>query len=143
MPYANPLPAMERTAMSQLSMAIVTTIFTRTVSKGKKLAIMKTYKKLAIIALIVTLLSCDKDEALRKQDYLFLKRYCTMVTVGGFMGIAEMCFEIGDVVNGYEKTKGMITIRIAEHSPLNDGPPTSASYQEFLDVPSHYLKLKK
>ena len=65
------------------------------------------------------------------------------MTVGGVVGIAERCFEIGDVVVGYEKTKGTVTIRIAEHSPLNDGPPTNASYQEFLDVPSDYLRLKE
>jgi hypothetical protein len=104
---------------------------------------MKNNKTLIIIALIVTTWGCEKEEALKVRDYIFLKQYCTTVTVGGVVGIAERCLEIGDIVTGYEKTKGTITIRIAEHSPLNDGPPTSASYQEFVDVPSDYLRLKE
>lgn len=60
-----------------------------------------------------------------------------------WVGITERCFEVGDVVVGYKKNERTITIRIAEHNPLNDGPPNSASYQELLDVPSDYLKLKE
>jgi hypothetical protein len=104
---------------------------------------MKNNKTLIIIALIVSTWGCEKEEALETRDYIFLKQYCATVTVGGVVGIAEKCFEIGDTAVGYEKTKGTITIRIAEHSSLNDGPPTSASYQEFLDVPSDYLELKE
>lgn len=104
---------------------------------------MKYANILSIILLIVAMFSCEKEETIKKQDYLFVKKYCAVVTVGGVVGIAERCFEIGDSVVGYNKTEGTITIRIAEQSPLNEGPPTSASYQEFLDVPSDYLKLKK
>lgn len=103
---------------------------------------MKNSKVLTLIALTVAMWGCEKQEPLREREYIFVKQYCAMVTVGGFVGIAERCFEIGDIVVGHTETKGTITIRIAEHNPLNDGPPTSASYQEFLDVPSGYLKLK-
>jgi len=98
---------------------------------------------LTIIALIIIIWGCEKEETLTGQDFIFVKKYCAMVTVGGVVGITERCFEIGDVVVGYKKNEGAITIRIAEHSPLNDGPPSSASYQELLDVPSDYLRLKK
>ena len=103
---------------------------------------MKNCKLLVIIALIVTPLGCAKEKPSGKQEYIFLKRYCATVTVGGVVGLAERCFEIGEVVVGFEKTNATVTIRIAEHGPLNDGPPSNTSYQEFLDVPSDYLRLK-
>jgi serine/threonine protein kinase len=55
----------------------------------------------------------------------------------------KKCYKIGDIVSGKEITSGKLTIRIAEHSTLNDGPPSSASYQEFLDVPLNYLEVLK
>jgi hypothetical protein len=94
-----------------------------------------------IMIMITVLGSCDEEQVRNEQNYVFLKEYCATVTVGGILGIAERCFEIGDVMTGYQKSEGIITIRIAKHSYLNDGPPSSASYQEYLDVPSDYLKL--
>jgi hypothetical protein len=96
----------------------------------------------AITALLFVTWGC-KDDAKEKQDYTFVKEYCAQVTVGGVVGVAEKCFKIGDVVVGSKKNKGIIAIRIAEHSPINEGPANSASYQEFLDVPVDYLILKE
>ncbi len=104
---------------------------------------MKNIYAISIILLIVLMGSCEKDEVSKELNYVFLKKYCKTVTVGGFVGLAEKCFEIGDIVVGEKKTEEIITIRIAPHSYLNDGPPTSASYQEFLDVPSDYLEILK
>jgi len=97
-----------------------------------------------ILALLVPILgSCEKGDIKKEHSYVFLKPYSQTVTVGGFIGLAEKCYKIGDIVVGSEKSEGKITIRIAEHSSLNDGPPSSASYQEFLDVPSNYMELIK
>jgi hypothetical protein len=111
------------------------------VSNDTKLRIVKTINTVAITALLFVTWGC-KDDAKEKQDYTFVKEYCAQVTVGGVVGVAEKCFKIGDVVVG-SKNKGAITIRIAEHSPINEGPANSASYQEFLDVPVDHLILKE
>lgn len=102
---------------------------------------MRIYRVLILALLVPILGSCEKGFFKNEHSYVFIKPYCETVTVGGFVGRAEKCFKIGDIVVGEEKTYGKITIRIAEHSYLNDGPPSSASYQEFLDVPSSYLVL--
>ena len=104
---------------------------------------MKYFYSIIITLLIVIMGSCDKEEANREMNYVFLKKYCATVTVGGVVGIAERCFEIGDVFVGEKKTEEIITIRIAAHIYLNDGPPSNVSYQEFLDVPSDYLEILK
>lgn len=98
---------------------------------------------LTIIALTIIIWGCEKEDTLINHDFIFVKKYCATVTVGGVVGITERCFEIGDLVVGYKKNEDTITIRIAEHNPLNDGPPSSASYQELLDVPSDFLRLKE
>jgi len=104
-------------------------------------------KKMKIINLFIPYLlvlflgSCKKEEIKLQQDYIFVKPLCEMVTVGGFVGIAEKCFKIGDIVTGEKTSEGTIIIRIAEHSYLNDGKPNSYSYQEFLEVSSEYLEL--
>jgi hypothetical protein len=92
---------------------------------------------------LLFLVSCTNDQTITNQTYVFTKPYCTTVTVGGVVGISEKCYKIGDIVIGTETTSGKVTIRIAEHSYLNDGPPSSASYQEFLDVPLDYLEITK
>ena len=93
---------------------------------------------------IFLLSACSKNEEVSvKEKYIFVKTYCTQVTVGGFIGITKKCFNVGDVVEGEEKTNGVITIRIADHSEINDGPPSPNSYQEFLDVPCEYLEKTK
>ncbi len=111
-------------------------------SKDTKLRIVKTINTVAIAALLFVTWGCN-DDAKEKQDYTFVKEHCAQVTVGGVIGVAEKCFKIGDVVVGSKKTKEIIAIRIAERSPINEGPANSASYQEFLDVPVDYLRLKE
>jgi hypothetical protein len=98
-------------------------------------------KRLGLLILII-IASCTNDQKITDQEYIFTKPYCETVTVGGVVGLAEKCFKIGDIVTGKEIKTGKLTIRIA-HSSLNDGPPNSASYQEFLDVPLNYLEIKK
>lgn len=92
--------------------------------------------------LIVNIWSCDQQLTSTFNDYIFTAPYCATVTVGGFVGRAEKCFTVGDFVKGQKEKDGFITIRIAAHSKSNDGPPGPQQYQEFLAVPSGYLKLK-
>jgi hypothetical protein len=87
--------------------------------------------------------SCSSEQVINDKTYVFTKPYCATITVGGVVGLAEKCYKIDDIVSGKEIKTGKLTIRIAEHSALNDGPPSSASYQEFLDVPINYLELSK
>ena len=104
---------------------------------------MKTILNLSIPLFLLFLGSCSSDRVITDKSYVFTKPYCAAVTVGGVVGLAEKCYKIGDIVSGKENTSGKLTIRIAEHSTLNDGPPSSASYQEFLDVPINYFALSK
>lgn len=104
---------------------------------------MKTFRILGLTFFLMIIASCTDNETPTDKTYVFTKPYCATITVGGVVGIAEKCFEIGDIVTGKEINSKKITIRIAEHSYLNDGPPTSASYQEFLDVPLNNLEIKK
>lgn len=95
------------------------------------------------LSFLLTLGSCTNDKVTTDSSYVFTKPYCATVTVGGVVGLAEKCYKIGDIVSGKENTSGKLTIRIAEHSYLNDGSPSNASYQEFLDVPVNYLEIVK
>jgi hypothetical protein len=104
---------------------------------------MKAIKLFGLIILISMMNSCIKDNAVERDNYMFIKPYCATITVGGFVGLAEKCFTIGDTVTGKQNVDGSIVIRIAAHSAVNDGPPSPNSYQEFLNVPSEYLKLTK
>lgn len=104
---------------------------------------MKRILKLSLLLFLIIIASCTNDQTITDQTYVFTKPYCETVTVGGVVGLAEKCFKIGDIVTGKEINTGKLTIRIAEHSSLNDGPPSSASYQEFLDVPLNYLEIKE
>ena len=105
---------------------------------------MKTILSLSLPIFLFLLGSCTNDQTINDQTYVFTKPYCATVTVGGIVGIAEKCYKIGDVVTGKEINSGKLTIRIAEHSSINDDPPSSASYQEFLEVPiNNYLEIKK
>ena len=92
---------------------------------------------LCCLFLLVT--SCKKEG---QQHYVFIKKHCSQVTVGGVVGIAERCFEIGETVEGFKKSDGVVTIRIAAHAPINDQGPSNMSYQELLDVPSSVVSLK-
>jgi hypothetical protein len=100
---------------------------------------MKITKFISLAILLIMIVSCEKKEDPTEKSYTFIKPFSATVTVGGFVGIKTLSFNVGDRITGNEKTAGMITTRIAEHSYLNDGPPSSASYQEFLNIPSEYL----
>lgn len=97
----------------------------------------------SLTLLLLVLGSCKKEEITNEQSYVFLKPYCATVVVGGVVGLAEKCFEIGDIVIGEKSIDGKVRIRIAEHGLLNEGHPNSANYQELLDVPSDYLEVLK
>lgn len=96
-------------------------------------------KKSLMLLSICTILGCGDKEVFQEGNFMFVSTYCATVTVGGVLGITEKCFEPGDVVEGIDKGDESITIRIAEHTERNEGPPSSSSYQEFLDVPRKYL----
>ncbi|MCF6224002.1 MAG: hypothetical protein L3J34_09775 [Flavobacteriaceae bacterium] len=101
--------------------------------------------KKMIYYFIITLgiISCNsEDENLLLQgEFEFITEYSTTVTVGGFVGITERIFERGEVYKGTDEGKETITIRIAEHTELNNDCPNSWCYQEFLEVPRKFLKL--
>ena len=100
---------------------------------------MKTISLLVLSLIISLFLSCEKG--IEEQNYIFTSPHCATVTVGGVVGLAERCFKVGDRVKGKPAQDGTILIRIAARSSRNDGPPSSSSYQEFLNVPSVKLKL--
>jgi hypothetical protein len=90
--------------------------------------------------LALGIVSCSSDDNDIKGEFKFVTEYSTIVTVGGFVGIRERVFKVGEIYNGTDKGKETIRIRIAEHSELNDDCPNSWCYQEFLDVPREFLK---
>lgn len=102
---------------------------------------MKAIKLISLSILVFIIISCEKNVPVKESNCVFIKLYCATITVGGFVGIREQCFNVGDTVFCTEVTKEMITIRIAGHSHLNDGLPSPNSYQEYLNVPSGYLEL--
>jgi hypothetical protein len=104
---------------------------------------MKAIYTFAITVLLVATWGCEEDNAKGEYEYAFVKEYRAWVTVGGVVGVEEKYFKAGDVFVGHKKHQRVVTIRIAEHTSRNEGPPTSASYQEFLDVPIDYLVRKE
>jgi len=104
---------------------------------------MKALAILCLTLLIGCIISCERKTTLQEDTYVFVKSYCARVTVGGAAGIAEKCFNVGDTVVGKVVIEGQVNIRIAGHSILNEGPPSPNNYQEYLNVPSDYLKLIK
>ncbi len=97
--------------------------------------------KTIIIFLLLSTNSCNNDDENLQEGFEFITEYTTTVTVGGVVGITERIFEIGEVYNGTDEGEETITIRIAEHSELNDDCPNSLCYQEFLEVPREFLKI--
>lgn len=96
--------------------------------------------------MILTLgfLACSSEEnSPAKGNFEFTTSYTTRITVGGVVGILDRTFKVGETFSGVDEGNGDITIRIAEHSALNDNCPSNTCYQEFLSVPSKYLRLKK
>ena len=106
---------------------------------------MKARNLLKVLGLLIFIIiaSCPNVQTITDQAYVFTKPYCETDTAEGVVGLAEKCFKIGDVFTGKEIKNGKLTIRIAEHTPLNDGSQSSANYQEFLEIHLNYLKIKK
>ncbi|WP_304137217.1 hypothetical protein [Mesonia mobilis] len=87
------------------------------------------------------MISCSTDDDPQELEYEFIAEYRTDVLVGGIVGVRERIFEIGEVYSSIEEEENTITIRIAEHSELNEDCPNSWCYQEFLNVPREFLSL--
>ena len=98
-------------------------------------------KLIYLLVLTLGIISCSSDNETENNEYEFIAEYSTTITVGGVVGISERTFEIGEVYSATGQSADSITIRIAEHSELNDDCPNSSCYQELLKVPSEFLKL--
>ena len=98
-------------------------------------------KLIYLFILTLGIISCSSDDDNRQNKYEFIAKYSDTVTVGGVVGITERTFEIGEIYTGTDQGNDVITIRIADHSELNNDCPNSWCYQELLDVPSEFLKL--
>ena len=98
-------------------------------------------KVVCVFILCLAIISCTSDVENNNRYYEFIEEYTATITVGGVVGIFERTFEIGEKYIGNGQSNGVITIRIAEHSKLNNDCPNSWCYQELLDVPSEFLKL--
>jgi ATP/ADP translocase len=99
--------------------------------------------KKIIYSLILTIgiISCSTSNINKTNEYEFVVEYTTTVTVGGFIGVYKRTFKVGEKYSATKESKDVITLRIAEHSELNDDCPNSWCYQELLDVPRKFLKL--
>lgn len=104
---------------------------------------MKNLQLFSFFLLIAIITSCSKEDNILKGQFEFTSEYSTTITVGGFVGITKRTFKIGEVYNGTDEGSETITIRIAEHSKLNEDCPNSWCYQEVLDVPREYLRYLK
>jgi hypothetical protein len=100
---------------------------------GRHSRLFKQFRKLKMknvivsLVLILTLsISCSKEEINKDRNFVFVKPYCTTIPVGGFVGIKEVCFNVGDIVVGEVIVQGKITFNI--------------SIQNYITVPSDYLK---
>lgn len=98
-------------------------------------------KLIYLIILTFGMISCSSDDENRNDEYEFVAEYSTEVIVGGVVGITERTFEIGEIYRGTDNGGNIITIRIAEHSELNNDCPNSWCYQELLNVPREFLRL--
>lgn len=98
---------------------------------------------ICIFILAFVIISCNSEDKTTQGEYEFINEYKTTVTVGGVVGVNERTFEKGESYKGTDEGKKTITIRIADHSELNDNCPNSWCYQEFLEVPREFLKLTK
>lgn len=101
-------------------------------------------KMICFLILTLGILACSSEENARVEgNFEFIAPYTTQITVGGVVGIQERTFKIGETFSGISEGNGDVTIKIAEHSVLNDNCTSNTCYQEFLNVPRKYLKLKK
>ncbi len=98
----------------------------------------------SLLVVFATFISCNKNDdenILVDKDFEFVAEYTATVTVGGVVGITERTFNVGEVYKGIDNGAETITIRIAEHTELNEDCPSSSCYQEFLSVPRGFLKI--
>lgn len=103
---------------------------------------MKRMKRLFVfLVLSLGVISCSSDDENSLTKFEFVTEYTATVTVGGVVGKMERTFEIGEVYDGRDEGGETITLRIAEHTELNEDCPNSWCYQEFLDVPRASLEL--
>jgi hypothetical protein len=100
-------------------------------------------KIICYFILALGIISCSSDDKAVQEEFEFINEYKTMVTVGGVVGVNERTFKKGETYKGTDDSKKTITIRIAEHSKLNNNCPNSWCYQEFLEVPREFLKSVK
>ena len=98
-------------------------------------------KLIYLLILTLGIFSCSSNDENKSDEYEFIAEYSTTVTVGGVVGISERTFEIGERYTGIDQGNNLITIRIAEHSELNDDCPNPQCYQELLDVSREFLRL--
>jgi len=92
---------------------------------------------------MIIIASCSNDNEIIYEKVEFIAEYSATITVGGVIGIIERTFEVGEVFKVTDDGGQTITIRLAEHSDLNENCPNSWCYQEFLDVPREYLRFVK
>lgn len=102
---------------------------------------MKRLKYIGFCLFLVFIISCKSDEEIIQGEFEFINQYPATITVGGFVGITKRTFETGEVYKGTDEGGETITIRIAQHSDLNEDCPNSWCYQEFLEVPRKFLRL--
>jgi hypothetical protein len=101
-------------------------------------------KLICFLILTLGIIACSSEENKPKEEnFEFTAEYSATITVGGFVGIERRTFKVGQTFKGTDQGKEFITIRIAEHTPQNDNCPSNMCYQELLEVPKNYLKLKK
>lgn len=94
---------------------------------------------LGIAFLIFLGTSCQKIDNSIQGSYQFISEYSATITVGGVVGITDRTFKAGEVFDGTDAGGENITIRIAEHTALNEDCPNSWCYQELLEVPRTVL----
>ena len=94
-------------------------------------------QSIILILYLTCFFSCN-DNPLEKNEYVFVKKYCTNVTLGGVVGIKKQCYEIGEEVLAVSKSDTTIKIRIANGPQINN-TPGPWSFQEFLEIPLDYL----
>jgi len=103
-------------------------------------SIMKNLTIAGFLLLVLIVASCDNDKEIIQGEFEFITEYSATLTVGGVIGITERTFNIGEVYKGIDNGGETITIRIAEHTELNEDCPDSSCYQESLEVPREFLK---
>ncbi len=97
-------------------------------------------KLIYLFILTVGIISCSADNDNLEIEFEFISEYSTTVMVGGIVGIKERTFKIGEIYKGTDEGGKNVTLRIAEHTELNDDCPNSTCYQELLGVPREFLK---